>query len=257
MPAQWLIIARKEIVYHARDVRSLVSSGFYALMGPVVVLMVSLATLKGGKVESAAVLLSMMSVFALVATFVGGMNVAMDAIAGERERRSLLPLLMNPIESLNVIVGKWLAISFYALCGLVVNLLGFAAVLGIAHVPRPDLLAAVSYGLVPLALLAAALELLISTYCRNVKEAHTYLSLMVFLPMGLGMFLVFFPQMLRAWWFLLPIAGQQSLLELSMRGDSISPVAPIVLGLITVGSAGLALIGAARLLQRDDVVYGS
>lgn len=256
MPAQWLIIARKEILDHARDVRSLVSSGFYALMGPLVVLMVSLATLKSGKAESVAMLLSMMSVFALVATFVGGMNVAMDAIAGERERRSLLPLLMNPIERSDVIIGKWLAISFYGLCGLVMNLLGFSAVLAITRVPRPDLLVAVLYGLVPLALLAAALELLISTFCRNVKEAHTYLSLLVFLPMGLGMFLVFFPQMVRAWWFVLPIAGQQSLLELSMRGDAISPVAPIVLGLITVASAALALTVAARLLQRDEVVYG-
>lgn len=82
-----LVIARKEIRDHLRDTRSMVSSAFYALMGPLVVGMVSLAV--KGK-NSSDVLLGMLSVFALVAAFVGGMNVAIDAIAGERERRSLL-----------------------------------------------------------------------------------------------------------------------------------------------------------------------
>ena len=255
MPALFLIVARKEILDHARDGRALISAAFYALMGPIVVLMVSVAT--GFSKDGAAMLLSMMSVFALVATFIGGMNVAMESIAGERERRSLLPLLLNPIETLEVIIGKWLAIGFYAVCGLAVNLLGCSAVLAIARLPMPRTFAVVVFGLVPLALLAAAVELLISTYCRNVKEAHTYLSLVVFVPMGVGMFLVFSPHVLGTWWFLFPIAGQQSLLSLSMRGNPISAAAPIVLGLVTIALGAVALIGAARLLKKDDVVYGS
>ena len=122
-----LIVARKEIRDHLRDTRSLVSSAFYALMGPLVVGMVSIAV-RGEK--SSAVLLSMASVFVLVATFVGGMNIAMDSIAGERERRSLLPLLMNPLLRRDVVLGKWLAISSFALTGVMLNLLGFAIVVG-------------------------------------------------------------------------------------------------------------------------------
>ena len=251
---QSLIIARKEILDHARDIRSLISSLFYALMGPLVVLMVSLGTTKSDKGGS--MLLAMMSVFALVATFVGGMNVAMDSIAGERERRSLLPLLLNPIERVHVILGKWLAIAFFAACGLLVNLAGFRVVLAAAKLPVPDLLVPIACGLIPLALLAAALELLISTFCRNVKEAHTYLSLLVFAPMGLGMFLVFFPQMTQGWWFLWPIAGQQSMLMLSLQGAHIAPGGAAALGLITIASAALALLAATSLLHRDEVVYG-
>jgi len=251
---QSLIIARKEILDHARDIRSLISSLFYALMGPLVVLMVSLGTTKSDKGGS--MLLAMMSVFALVATFVGGMNVAMDSIAGERERRSLLPLLLNPIERVHVILGKWLGIAFFAACGLLVNLAGFRVVLAAAKLPVPDLLVPIACGLIPLALLAAALELLISTFCRNVKEAHTYLSLLVFAPMGLGMFLVFFPQMTQGWWFLWPIAGQQSMLMLSLQGAHIAPGGAAALGLITIASAALALLAATSLLHRDEVVYG-
>jgi sodium transport system permease protein len=244
-----LIVARKEIRDHLRDTRSLVSSAFYALMGPLVVGMVSIAV-RGEK--SSAVLLSMASVFALVATFVGGMNVAMDSIAGERERRSLLPLLMNPILRRDVALGKWLAISCFALAGVLLNLLGFAIVVGFSF----TLLIAVTLALLPLVLLAAAVELLISTWCRNVKEAHTYLSLVVFLPMGIGMFLVFFPHM-AAQWLWLPVAGQQLLIDLLAKGAPVSLLSSLALSLITVSSAAALLLTAAKLLHRDEFVYGS
>ena len=244
-----LIVARKEIRDHLRDTRSLISSAFYALMGPLVVGMVSIAT-RGEK--SSAVLLSMMSVFALVATFVGGMNVAMDAIAGERERRSLLPLLMNPLLRRDVILGKWIAISFFAVAGVFVNLTGFAMVVPFSF----NLLIPVTLTLIPLVLFAAALELLISTWCRNIKEAHTYLSLVIFLPMGIGMFLVFFPHMASKWfWF--PVAGQQLLIDLLTKGAPVSLFSLVALCLITAACAAAILLAAARLLHRDEFVYGS
>ena len=243
-----LIVARKEIRNHLRDTRSLVSSAFYALMGPLVVGMVSIAV-RGEK--SSAVLLSMASVFVLVATFVGGMNIAMDSIAGERERRSLLPLLMNPLLRRDVVLGKWLAISSFALTGVMLNLLGFAIVVGFSF----RLLIVVSLTLIPLVLFAAAVELLISTWCRNIKEAHTYLSLVVFLPMGVGMFLVFFPHMATVWLWL-PVAGQQLLIDLLTKGAQVSLLSSLALSLITVSSAAALLLAAAKLLHRDEFVYG-
>ena len=248
MLTQPLIVARKEIRDHLRDTRSLVSSLFYALMGPLVVGMVAIA-MRGEKASQ--VLLSMMSVFALVAAFVGGMNVAIDSIAGERERRSLLPLLMNPLLRRDVIIGKWMAISVFAIAGLALNLAGFALVLKLSLAQA--LIASLT--LIPLAGFAAALELLISTWCGNIKEAHTYLSMVIFLPMGLGMFLVFFPQMAKAWLFL-PVAGQQLLMELILKGGQLPMVAFTSVTLTTLATAAALLRTAARLLHRDDVVYG-
>ena len=248
MLTQPLIVARKEIRDHLRDTRSLVSSLFYALMGPLVVGMVAIA-MRGGKASE--VVLSMMSVFALVAAFVGGMNVAIDSIAGERERRSLLPLLMNPLLRRDVIIGKWMAISVFAIAGLALNLAGFALVLKLSLAQA--LIASLT--LIPLAGFAAALELLISTWCGNIKEAHTYLSMVIFLPMGLGMFLVFFPQMAKAWLFL-PVAGQQLLMESILKGGQLPLVAFTSVTLTTLATAAALLRTAARLLHRDDVVYG-
>src|ERR1700733_1278570 len=123
---QSLVIARKEVIDGLRDTRSVISSLLFALMGPLVVGLVSLAP--GIKGSSGSPLVGLMSVFTLVAAFAGGMNVAMDTVAGERERRSLLPLLLNPVHRGDVVLGKWLAVSLFSIVGLAVNLLGFWAV---------------------------------------------------------------------------------------------------------------------------------
>src|SRR5579884_3820522 len=112
---QILTIAHKEIADSFRDRRSVISSALYALMGPLVIGLVSLSSnANAAPGAKPTVLVAMMSVFTLVAAFVGGMNVAMDTIAGERERRSLLPLLLNPVPRSGFAFGKWLAVSAFA-----------------------------------------------------------------------------------------------------------------------------------------------
>jgi sodium transport system permease protein len=250
---QSVVVARKEITDSLRDVRAVISSSFYAIMGPLVVGLVSISN--HGRASEANVLIGMMSVFTLVAAFVGGMNIAMDTAAGERERRSLLPLLLNPIRRVDLMIGKWLAVSLFAGGGLAINLLGFAVVFRSsgAHTAGnwPHLLRVLAVGLLPLALLAASLQLLISTVCRAVKEAQTYLSLIVFLPMSLGMFLVFFPASAREWCRVLPLAGQQVQLELAIRGAEIPLLQTLGLGCLTAALALALLRVAGNRLQRE------
>jgi sodium transport system permease protein len=248
---QLLTIARKEVLDSWRDRRGLLSTAAYSLMGPGVVSLVSLGIGHQGKHdESQPVLIAMMSVFTLVSAFVGGMNVAMDSIAGERERRSLLPLLMHPVTRLGVLLGKWLAVAAFSLASLTLNGLGFALLLG--RVPPWQ----IALCLLPLSLLAAALEVWVSTVCRGIKEANTYLSMLVFLPMGLGMTMVFSPLAGQVWWNFLPLAGQQLQLEASMTGGQLDMLRILLLALATVILASLALLAAANRLERDDVVYG-
>src|SRR5580704_7169346 len=237
-----LIVARKETVDSLRDTRSMISSAMYALMGPAVVFMVSMAA----RVD--AVLIGMMTVFTLVAAFVGGMNVAMDTVAGERERHSLLPLLMNPVRRREIVLGKWLAVGLFSAAGLILNLAGFALVFARAGVHLPWL--AMAAGVLPLALLAASIQLLISTVCRTVKEAQTYLSMLVFLPMGLGMFQVFFPTAARGWFAFMPLLGQQLQLERWMKGGEAAFVPAAALGGLTAVLALLVLERVANRLHR-------
>jgi len=189
---------------------------------------------------------AMASIFVIVSAFSGGMNVAMDTVAGERERRSLLPLLLNPIIRRDVVIGKWLAVAAFSCAGLIINLTAFSMVLS-----APAMFLKLPI-LLPVALLAAALEVLISTWCRSIKEAHTYLSFLVFLPMVAGMFAVFVPRAFAHWGWLVPILGQQMVLA----GQVTILQSGVLFG--TTGlTALLALVAAGNRLERDDVVYGS
>jgi sodium transport system permease protein len=239
-------IAAREMTDGWRDGRAMLSAALYSLMGPGVVGLVAL----GVHDDRGEVLVAMMSVFTMVSAFVGGMNVAMDAIAGERERRSLLPLLMYPVTRFHLLLGKWLAVAAFSLGGLALNLAGFALVFH--RMPAP----AVALCLIPLSLLAAAIQLWVSTLCRGIKEAQTYLSMLVFLPMGLGMFMVFSPVARDGFWKFLPVAGQQVQLQAAMRGGALDLWRALVLGIGTAALAGLALMAAANRLEQDDVVYG-
>ncbi len=256
MLGQSMIIAHKELIDSLRDTRSLLSSLLYTLMGPGVIFMVSFT--QAGSDHS--VLVGMMSVFLMLSAFVGGMNVSMDLLAGERERRSLLPLLLNPVTTWDVVLGKWLTIAFFSTVAVVISVAAFTLVLSSAHVPisgwtRTALILA--SGLVPLALFAAAVELGVSTICRTVKEAHTWLSMVVFVPMGFGMFSVFFPNSVGGWARILPVIGQQYQLEHWARRDVVPIGHALALCAATAAFVAAALRITSNLLERDSVVYGS
>ena len=255
-----LTVANKEIIDTIRDRRALTSSLLYTLMGPLMVGLLTLSQGHGSAGSGANTLFGLASVFALITAFTGGMNVAMDCLTGERERRSLLPLLMNPLRRRDVVLGKWIAISVFAIAGVLANISGFAIVLVHAkllpHIMIGSFVEALILGPLPLAILAASAELFVSTFSRSTKEAHTYIAFIVFVPMGLGMFMVFFPHAIGAWWCHLPVVGQQLLLARSAHRGYINSKDAVVLGALTLWLALILLRLTARLLQRDEIVYG-
>jgi sodium transport system permease protein len=96
-------------------------------MGPLVVGVVMLARVQGPANAGMQFVLPLMaSVFAMMAAFSGGMSVAMDTVAGERERRSLLPLLLSPASRAELVLGKWLATTVFAAAGAIANFIAFA-----------------------------------------------------------------------------------------------------------------------------------
>jgi sodium transport system permease protein len=250
----WMTVALKEIRDHSRDRRSLMSAALYSFMGPVVILLVaqSSAASEGG----APLLLSMMSVFALVSAFTGGMFLALDATAGERDRGSLVPLLLNPIPSRELVAGKWIAVAAFAVAGLALNLAGFTAVFEWSHVNPPSGTTApfalwVVCGLLPVALLGAALHILTGTASRTLKDAQARLSIVTLVPMMTGMFLVFFPDTIGRWWFAIPVIGQQALVGEALRGHTVSVMQSAVLALVTLAATVGVVLTAGRVMSRN------
>jgi sodium transport system permease protein len=261
---QGLVVARKELLDHVRDRRAIASAMLYALMGPAVVLIVLIASGPSAASKGAA-WTTMAAVFALMSGFTGAMSVATDLIAGERERRSLLPLLLSAPSSATIVAGKWLASTAFATAGLVLAVAAFVAVFGAFGMPLPGSFTVVSIAPAVLALapLAAALELYVSIRCRSPKEAQTYLSMLTFLLMGAAMWLAFRPQALTGWWSVLPVAGHQRLLELGLGGGPSSIAQGMMMVTVsaaltatTIVATLLVLTAARRAFTHDEAVYG-
>lgn len=214
--------------------------------------------------KEAANLLGMLPIFVLLAGFIGGMYVATDATAGERERGSLEPLLCNPVSRRALVVGKWLAATVFAAVSIVLTLamtllaLTFVDLdeIGIVLDVGPVEIAGVLAATVPIALLAAAAQLLLATFARTFKEAQTYLSLMMLIPMIPGVVMSIKPIHSALWMMPIPLLGQQVLLMDVLRGEPISALDFALTGLSAAALAVVCLLINARLFEREKIIFG-
>ena len=230
------------------------------LAAPVAVEEVDLSTPE----KQAASVLNMVPLFVLLVAFMGGMSVAIDATAGERERGSLEPLLLNPVPRATLVAGKWLAASLMAVAAVAVTLAAYSVMvrlvplqdLGVKATLGPRELGGMALALLPLALLASALQLLVATFARSYKEAQTYLQLFLLVPMVPGMLLALSPIEPKAWMYGAPLLGQDLLLSGVMRGEPPAAGLFVLAGASALLTALACLAATAHLLTRDRIIFG-
>jgi len=214
--------------------------------------------------KTAANVLSMIPLFLLMAVFVGGLHLAIDCTAGERERGSLEALLVNPVSRGSLVAGKWLAVAAATVVAVLVALAGFWLALG--RIPLQDLgikfhlgreeMAGILLACAPLALFAAALQMTLAFFARTFKEAQTYLSMLMLVPLLPATFLSLQPIKSQLWMMLVPVLGQTLLMTDVLRGEP----APLLWFALAAGAAlvfsGALVAWAARLLKSEKIVFG-
>lgn len=201
-------------------------------------------------------------IFVLLAAFVGGMAVAADAGAGERERGSLESLLLHPVSRGSIVAGKWMAVSASALATVALALVVSYAVLRHPRLQQLDLPIALTVNgvfamaaiLLPLVLAAAAVQLLMAFQSRTFKEAQTKLSMLIFVPMIPGFLFAFGTLDPAPWMALAPMIGQHMLVTSLVRGEPIVTANAVAVSVVTVAAAAAAITAAARLLDRETVL---
>jgi sodium transport system permease protein len=137
-----------------------------------------------------AMLLGMLSYFFIFALLMGGMNLAIDSTAGERERGSLEPLLCLPVKRDRLIFGKIFAACLFMCISLALSLttfhftLKFLPLQELGMTPNfgPDVVVIAFLLLAPFALLGAALMTLVASFTKSYKEAQTWLSVVLLAP---------------------------------------------------------------------------
>jgi sodium transport system permease protein len=198
--------------------------------------------------RSAAIMGSMLGLLFFPAFFCG-MSAAVDSTAGERERRSLEVLMAQPVEPSQLIVGKWLAAGALGVIGTGAGLaLGHAVLswlpleeIGMAWRVSWPSLALVFIASLPLALLAAALQVAVAMNARSFKEAQSLVSILMLVPMLPGLAVSMMELKHGTWMYLMPSLSNQTLLREVAKGGALDAL-PFIL---TFASSAIPALLAA------------
>jgi len=210
-----------------------------------------------------AVLLGMLSYFFIASLLTGGMNLAIDSTAGERERGSLEPLLCLPVLRDHLIVGKILAACVFMAMSLALSLTAFHFTL--MFLPLQDLSMTPNFGLdvvasaflllLPFTLIGASLMTLIASFTKSYKEAQTWLTAVILaptLPILVVSILMVRPS---AWLMLIPSMSQHLLIVSLIKNEAINWLY-VLLSVSGTLALGLVLVLATTRLYRREGLLG-
>ncbi len=178
----------------------------------------------------------MLPFFVIMAVLYGALNAALDTTAGERERGSLEPLLMNPPPRWTVVAGKWAAVAAIAMMIAVLSSFSF---LPAQWLLRSETLAAMfQYGvreallflavLLPFAAALAAVLMAVAIRCKSFKEAQASSTVVVLGVSLLPLVTVFDPGAEAPWQLWVPALAQNMLMTRVLKGEALG-AAPMLI----------------------------
>jgi sodium transport system permease protein len=201
----------------------------------------------------------------MITAFTGGMHLAIDSTAGEKERKSLEPLLINPVPRWQIMLGKMSATATYAFASLVLTLLAFrvafpllpTGALGVDLSIGAEALGGILLTVAPVVVLAAAMLTTLAALAKSLREAQSYMGLVFMIPMIPSLIFMVNPMKSETWMMAIPMFSQNLLIGEFVRGESVSlQWLAISMGSTLVIGLGFAAI-AANLFNRPRIVFSN
>jgi len=203
----------------------------------------------------------------IILIFAGAMHTAVDITAGEKERGTMATLLVSQVSRLEIVLGKCLAVMLISFTSMALGLLGLtlAFLLGASIAGGIE---GMNFGmtintifllflvLFPLVGLASAVLVMVGIFARNIREASNYITPIYMLTVLLGVISVSQGMELTGKMFLVPILNSSFVFKELLLGkiywDHI--LTTFIANMII---AGLALLGATRLFNKEEVLFRS
>jgi sodium transport system permease protein len=208
-------------------------------------------------------MLGVLTYFLLFATLTGGLHLAIDTTAGERERKSLEPLLTLPVARSSLIIGKMTATVCYMLASLALTLVAFTVAL--KQMPLEQIGMSSTFGfataavafllLAPFAPLGAALMTTVASFTKTYREAQTYLTFVLLiptLPLAFATILNIEPAPKLMW---IPSLSQHLLVTTLIKDQPLSPLF-VALSIGSTLAFGVLLGWLAVRLYRREAILG-
>ncbi len=200
----------------------------------------------------AAKLTVILPMFIIMAVLYGALTAALDSTAGERERGSLEPLLMNPAPHGAIVAGKWGAV---ALLSMAVALLSSLSFIPAQWLLKSDSLQAMfQFGSgevlafwllqIPLAAGLSALLMALAIRSKTFKEAQASSALVITAISLMPMVSMFNPGGEAPWYLWVPGLAQNTLMMLVLKGEALrwGQVLPGVVTGVVMTVVGLAFV---------------
>ena len=229
-----------------------------AVASPLAVLTDDVSTPSG----RALILLGMITYFLMFATLLGGLQVAIDTTAGERERGTLEPLLTLPISRLNLVLGKFATATLFMAASVALGIVAFAVVsrfLPLAELGMDaNLSAAVSAQMyllmLPVAVFGAGTLSLLASYTKSFREAQTYTGVAMLVP-SLPILVAYFMQAQPSLpLMLVPGLSQHVLLTELIKGEGLD-LANALVSATTTAAIGIAgMLATARRYRSEKLL---
>ena len=190
---------------------------------------VSRKDLSTPEARSAGLAAMMLPYLLILGAFMGSLQLVLDTTAGERERQSLEPLLATPARRGAIVSGKIAAACSVGVVSLVLTLLAFR--IGAVFAPGAAKQLAVGFRemalmllvLLPMVFLGGSLLTFIAAAAKSVKEAQSYTTALVLLPIIPTIILMVSPVKNQLWMFAVPFLAQNQMLLKVVRGEAIEP----------------------------------
>ncbi|MCC7200438.1 MAG: ABC transporter permease [Gammaproteobacteria bacterium] len=211
----------------------------------------------------ATLILGMLSYIILLVMLMGGLYLAIDATAGERERGSLESLLTAPVPREHLIYGKVAGAAALMSLALALVCLTTSQALGIVPLEQigmsanfgPDVVAKVFITVLPFTLVGASAMTIVASFTRSYKEAQTWLGIMMLvptLPIAIAGVLNVKPTLA---WMAVPSMSQHLVIQGLLKAEPL-PATYLAVSMASTLALGVALAWVAGRLYRREGLMG-
>ncbi len=205
----------------------------------------------------------------VILAMIGATYPAIDLTAGEKERGTLETLLVTPVSRLDISTGKFLAVLTASVVTVVLAItsMSLSTIWGFSQMNRfaaeqipiaikPLSMLLVFILMVPLAAIFSSALLSVCLFAKSYKEAHSYISPLMFLVI-LPAMVSFIPEIELNWsWAFVPIVN----VSLAAREVLVGTFHWGFIGLIFLSTliyASFSIFVTKRLFEKEEVLFRS
>lgn len=188
------------------------------------------------------------------------MTICPESIAGEKERGTLVSIILTPIKRTHIAIGKILALVVTSIASGTVGFLGI-----IFSLPKimqgagsfslePGLFVSLLFLIISTLVLLVCLGFIVSVFAKTIREANAYLTPF----MTIFMVLAFLPALLNinsVWFAFIPIVNIACSMNLLLTGSSMATMFLLITVGVNVVLSLIVVLLAGKSFNSEKVVY--